>query len=469
MGWRGRAALTLALVVGGVWIWGAARSPVGPQVDATRRGTVDASSKSAHPAASTPRARAVAPGVPPSQPEDGPAAAAEDASAATSADGAFATTEAKVMTAKQRLDTTRIATSRTPRPYLAILAEVSARAHVEVYVERSAFNRMSEAPGGVSSAHIDDASASHVLELVARFGSLVVDVQPQRVVLRAKDGAAPDEASLDRVPTVRTGADGTASQIVVVVLDEWGAAVADAEIWSVAPLERRATTNRAGEASVDWPVGRSEWFARRPGLVDSRAVAADTSNALELRLGGLAARVEGSVRTKAGVPVPGARVEFVPAERESLTGNRLPHVAVSGADGTFTDASVPPGPTSVQVSAEGFATTTQVLDLTPAQRFLANVALAPQSICVGTVRDREGKPVRFVRVEAKCEGSLPTQSAVPRTDGTFRIGALAAGRVTFTVAEHRRGVRMQVLASTTIELAEGETVKWDPVIDRPIR
>ncbi|MCE9636316.1 MAG: sigma-70 family RNA polymerase sigma factor [Planctomycetes bacterium] len=447
MGAKLWAALALvAVAAGGTW-W-ALRTPTAPAAPpdvAAWTGTVAAPVQNPQPRTAPPRAEK--PVAPTPRAESPKVTVPEPPSSAE-----------PEKSAQERLDAAQISASWSDVPCLDVVGEISAAAGVEVYVERATLDALSKSR---ASMEFDRGPAAVILGMVAGLASLTPDVQAKRIVLVAAGGAAPDESSLVRVPTTRTGPDGKPEQIVFVVLDERSVAVEGAEVWIATPPSRRATTNVAGEATIDRPLASPEWFARKAGYVDAAPASAKAAGRLELRLGGAAARIEGVVRSRTGAGVAGARVIIWRTVQPGRAAPSTPHDHRTAADGSFADASVPPGRVTVDISATGFAAVRTELDAAAGPSPPLDVVLAPECVCSGTVRDAAGTAVPIVRIEVRRQGADTATGAMTRKDGTFRVGALAAGQVTVT-AFGRRG---QSLATTTLTLVEGETATWDPVVD----
>lgn len=436
------ALALVAVAAGGTW-W-AMTAPTAPREAAARTGTIAAPVETPAPRAATPRAeKPVAPTVPaetqrPSDPEP-------------------PTPTEPERTAQEKLDAAQISASWNDVPCLDVVGEISAAAGVDVFVDRAALDALSTTR---ATMEFDRGPAAIVLGAVAGFASLTPKVQAQRIVLVTEGGAAPDDASLVRVPTTRMGPDGMPERIVFVVLDERGVAVEGAEVWVATPPSHVATTNVAGEATIDRPLASPEWFARKAGHVDAAPMSVKAAGRLELRLGGPAARIEGVTRSRAGDPIAGASISIWCPAAVGARAPATPHDHRSAADGSFRDASVPPGRVTVDIRAKGYAAMRTEIDAATGPSPPLDVVLAPESVCSGTVRDGKGAAVPFVRIEVSTGGTHPMR-AMTQKDGTFHVGALGAGQVTVT-AFGRRG---QSLATTTLTLAEGETATWDPVVD----
>jgi hypothetical protein len=159
--------------------------------------------------------------------------------------------------------------------------------------------------------------------------------------------------------------------------------------------------------------------------------------------------------------VAGARGLLVAALQP--TGDEPPqHGYAPGTDGTFDDPSAPPGTATLRFSAKGFAKSATPVVLTAGRTTNVEITLIPESSCRGTVRDGKGDPVRGRRVTAAPVGSTtPVAAAVSNATGEFVLAGLAAGRFVISVV----GTPGKPAAETTLELAEGETATWDPVVD----
>jgi protocatechuate 3,4-dioxygenase beta subunit len=142
--------------------------------------------------------------------------------------------------------------------------------------------------------------------------------------------------------------------------------------------------------------------------------------------------VSGRVTNSAnGAPVPHAHVSLYPL----TAGNRQSHGALTGADGKFFIAQLPPGEYEVSVNAAGFQSPPVVPDartdrliLRPAEhKDDLDLALTPFGAISGRVLDAGGLPMQGVWVSALGIDGL-TDGDVSAPDGQYRLAGLPPGK-----------------------------------------
>src|SRR5690606_20433981 len=110
--------------------------------------------------------------------------------------------------------------------------------------------------------------------------------------------------------------------------------------------------------------------------------------------------VTGAVRDARGEPVAGARVvagrAARPYDRRGPDGSAVqgpaPRETATGADGTFTIASLEPGDVPVVVRARGFAAWSTRVRPAAGEVVRLDVVLQPAATVAGTCRDSGGAP-----------------------------------------------------------------------------
>jgi len=179
---------------------------------------------------------------------------------------------------------------------------------------------------------------------------------------------------------------------------------------------------------------------RDPGLAD-----------VELVLGDCGAGLYGSVTDASGTPIQGAQLL-----REGVVGTE------TDASGSYELCALPTAALvaelRVVVRADGFGTL--VVPMAPVGRMHRDFVLAPESSISGRVLDADGSPVSTARVTISLtapEASVAPErgvsiSALTESDGTFRVGGLAANAYTVVASSERA-----VAAGVHVELESAET------------
>lgn len=261
------------------------------------------------------------------------------------------------------------------------------------------------------------------------------------------------------------------------VVDEAGEAVCGAELWlSVRSLGGGFVGASRPDGSfelVDVPEdaqiaavapGRSPSHAQ-PVIYARRDDAADEAE-IELVLTGEGGGVALSVVDTDGAPVPDAYVRI----EQWLPPRELPNhlllqqgptiEAWTDAEGRARIEGLKPGSPPVKVLARGLARHRGSFDVRAGELVESRIVLAPQATVAGTVTRADGSPAAGASIalsEEEFDPLLPMARA--GADGSYELGALPIGRV-----ELRAGSRDAGSAKATLELAPGETGRWDPVL-----
>lgn len=226
---------------------------------------------------------------------------------------------------------------------------------------------------------------------------------------------------------------GPRARLTVEITDEQGALVrgASVSVYALRGAQAYAAglqlTDERGLASLDQvPPGEVWVLAEAPGRQRSstRLVlgAAGGSAKLVLRR---AQRLAVQVVDESDRAVVGASVEV-------RSGDPLPHVGTSGADGAVEFARLGPGPWSVRATATGYES---------AARSGVSAGLLPQRLTLRslgvievTVLDPAGSPAAGATVEVAGSGLWPARTAAVGEDGKVRIAAIPAGAYNVTAS-----------------------------------
>jgi FtsP/CotA-like multicopper oxidase with cupredoxin domain len=133
--------------------------------------------------------------------------------------------------------------------------------------------------------------------------------------------------------------------------------------------------------------------------------------------------VAGTVRGLSGAPVAGVTVKLFAGGAEWGS-------AVTGADGSYALASVPPGTYSVQPMQEGFSFSPEGRTVEVGEANVAGVDFTRNDARIlGRVRSRRNVPLADVIITVTGGASV---QAVTRADGTYEVGALGPDRFVVT-------------------------------------
>lgn len=263
-------------------------------------------------------------------------------------------------------------------------------------------------------------------------------VEQLRVVVRAPGYGA---AVLERAPAGRVRRDIVLTPEAVIagrVLDDRGAAVADAKVWVEPDLDGRrppseqaatlfAVTDAAGRFRFSGVRGgRLRVGGAARGLTAPRqtlvVAAGDSRDDVELRMGATG-RVRGRVM-QGGRPVAGAAVQVL---------GGLSDTAVSQLDGTFVLDRVAAG--EVRFLATPFLVTgPEAVEIVGGTEQTLELEVAAQASITGTVR-RNGVPVPYARVNLNGAGQIALQTD---REGRYRADGLRAGTYGYYVDDKRR-------------------------------
>jgi uncharacterized GH25 family protein len=210
------------------------------------------------------------------------------------------------------------------------------------------------------------------------------------------------------------------------VVDEAGAAVGGATVWLSSEPPRQARSDADGSFAFDKVVGReytltAEARERVGGPVMYRLTDKSDPVVIRTRLG---AKVVVDVKDDAGAPVANASVKLSGYDKTAST----------AADGTATLAPVHPGWVGVDISADGYASTSAFGQVGSGGATAAIHVKLHKGVAVsGRVVDEAGKGVAKVHVTVGEGMWFPVDEGEATTDdkGDFTIATLAAGTHTF--------------------------------------
>lgn len=386
-------------------------------------------------------------------------------------------------TAQERLNAVKMSVEWAGIGTLDALGAVSSRTEVGFVADSTLVDELAKG-GSEVTLHMEEVSASTMVSVLCHLTGLEAGVEPHRVVIRRQRSGAPDEGSLVPIPAVPRGPDGKPARLTFRVVDENGVPVVGASIAVAGSSNPVATTGPGGTTTVEKRLAPMKYVARMSGTVDSyvRVVepSAPAEEQVEFRLRGRAARLRGTVRSAGGGPVAGAWVSWHAAaefdrSKDPMTDRPAqvdPRRILTAEDGSFDERSADPGPGRLRVAGSGFAPLALELELYPGAETSQAVVLRPEAVCTGTVKSKDGDPVPRVTVTASLPSApQPLASTLTRPDGTFRIVALPGGSLVLRVGLERspRSPESTQLAETTVELTEGATTTWDPVVELPAR
>jgi len=207
------------------------------------------------------------------------------------------------------------------------------------------------------------------------------------------------------------------------------------------------------------------WWREIPGKTTG-------SREVELALRGPGGELDVQVLGADAVPLPGAEVylgarDARPIREEEETGARVMvpprRHATSDAGGGVRFEGIAPGPVRVAVVTEGYAAWHDSVDIAaPGSRSLT-VRLDEGAVVSGVVRTDSGDPVAGAQIAAQAEAladlavQVVTESG---DDGSYRLARVPSGRVTLMLLSDESGG-----AETTLDVASGARVAWDPVLE----
>ncbi len=269
---------------------------------------------------------------------------------------------------------------------------------------------------------------------------------------------------------------GLGFNVAGIVVAEQGGPVPGAEVWlgKYADLAHGTCVARSADDGSFFlrALTHANLGARAPGYRPSKIEYVRASHGavvdvvLVLRPGG--SEVLGSVSDGSGQPVPGALVRVgPPGPNGGLEGQDADWGTLVRTDeqGRFRAAGLASGPCPIVVRCAGFALFRGEVELPEGGCAGFQAVLAPEAALEGHVRDSLGVPVSgaLVRVGEDGvgeEGGPLAASGRTREDGSFRIGALEAGRtLTAWVDDDRGNARTEFFART------GHSETWEAVLD----
>lgn len=263
------------------------------------------------------------------------------------------------------------------------------------------------------------------------------------------------------------------------VVDGDGANVAGAEVVVGMPTVPCATvvghsgddgTFRLRAMPTDCLVG-----ARKPGYRPSpmrffmTRQATEVSLTIRLERGG--GRLAGVVLGPGDRPIAGALVQvgFNDFAMQRLADGTegsapSPQQARTDAEGRFTFATLSPGTHPASARALDLAPWAGNVTVEPDGTTTTTVRLSAGVTLVGTVRDRDGKPVAEAAVRTSRRRDPDPRLSLSAADGTFRMSGLDTGVIPIR-AEHASAGK----AETSVQGQPGEVVRWDVVLDAGVQ
>jgi RNA polymerase sigma factor (sigma-70 family) len=346
-----------------------------------------------------------------------------------------------VLESGHRLSGRVLDTAGRPAEGLAVIVvrdeEAAKRRNVDLSKRRSFRQRTRTAADGTFS--VAGLDAVPLIVSARRGGKLLVE----------RRDVEPDGDGLELVV-------GTPTGIAGVVLDAGGSPVGAFRIVPLRVTDSRVTGRLAGwgddrrpgrefvseDGTFEWTeleLGTFDFRVEAKGLVaqtlaDIQVVAGEVRRGLEIRLEP-GATIRGRVVERgSGAVVAGARVEIVPRQESVLELSEFREAAATSAeDGTFEVSGLPPGPTRLTVTHEGFVEgmTDEVEGRPgkPVEGLLVELARggAVEGLAVG----RDGLPFAggsAVAIPSERPWRSPLKNTTIEEGGRFRIGGLAAGR-----------------------------------------
>ncbi len=240
--------------------------------------------------------------------------------------------------------------------------------------------------------------------------------------------------------------------VEVTVTDRAGGAPvagADVELRSwFSTLTWKATTNAAGIATLAGVgAGSSPLVARANGYAQAAMILGTSGNpatvehaALSLARG---ASLAGRVLDDSGAPIANARVVATSASEPLPVVDPYRDAVVTGADGSFSIATLSAGTWRISASAGEFAPTTSAPIVVDGEHARTGIELrlTAGAVVRGTVKDRSGAPVPGAEVTVVDRGYVDWRArrqAFTDASGAFSIAGLAP-RAVDVVAWHESG------------------------------
>jgi RNA polymerase sigma factor (sigma-70 family) len=185
---------------------------------------------------------------------------------------------------------------------------------------------------------------------------------------------------------------------------------------------------------------------------------------LRVVLGGPAGSVRGLVTRSDGTSVSGATIRVTPPGDSGVAGHTgyapPPVQVIADEKGAFLVEGLPEGANPIAVRLAGLAPWSGSVEVTAGETAALEVRLPRQAVVLGTVRLASGEPAAGADVLVGGYGDFLFSMTKTAPDGSFRLDSLAPGSIAI-----RASVRGVGKATATLECAEGDEVKWNPVID----
>lgn len=268
------------------------------------------------------------------------------------------------------------------------------------------------------------------------------------------------------------------------VLDAEGNPVADARVHLTLDADRFrhvgtevARSDARGQFVLHNVEPGRQLSAFVPGAVPSwttavRGAPASTQQ-VELRCGGHAGAIEGTVRGIDGKPLADATALAGALISWRGTGyGSLPAVVTrTGADGAFQCANLPPGRIPLWIGAVGMAPSWQIVEVGAGETTTVDVRLLEGGSVHGVVHGGDGRPRSGVRVRIEPDGQHPLLLMGPGwahplgitgEDGRFRIAGVRPGAL-----RCRAYIDQCVVLSPLLQIRDGESSACDIALAEP--
>lgn len=267
------------------------------------------------------------------------------------------------------------------------------------------------------------------------------------------------------------------------VVDDLGAPVAGASIWSNLPdhpFRGEVVAISASDGSFRFEgaeIGQcAAVSARKQGFVDSMAnslvpdLAERIDRGIVLRLESGGGECRGVVRDALERPVAGALVVagsdlrmLLPIDvREHRRVSRIARATTSDGEGRFAIDGLPLGALPLLVRKAGYAVASQAVTIEVGRGAERAITLVEGATLEGFVLGLDGEPVGGARVEHGSPRQLRSSTTMADATGRYRLDGLPAGRLAVRALAAERGSEASpVRAIAEVELRAGERADLD--------
>jgi hypothetical protein len=263
-----------------------------------------------------------------------------------------------------------------------------------------------------------------------------------------------------------------------VVVDPDGKPVAGADVWLSQYGNHDegvvvAKTDSLGEFKLRSVGSARSLAARASGAAPSPAShipEGKPGETLRMRLvlGGPGGVLRGSVKQTTGGPVAGATIRVSVPETGIQTGpgaSPPPPIMTHTDDaGAFTVDGLRAGTNKVEIRLAGLSPWSGAAEIVAGETFHLDVGLERQAVVFGVIKMPTGEPAVDAFVGVGRYGDFLSSMTKTAADGSYRLDSLQPGSIK-VVASIRNGGK----AAATLECAEGQEVRWDPVLDVGLR